>query len=162
MADVVSPMVRSQMMAGIRGKHTKPELQIRSALHSRGFRYRLHSKNLPGRPDIVLPKWQAVIFVHGCFWHGHHCHLYKLPSTRPRFWRNKIEGNKIVDCRASTALAEAGWRIALIWECALKGRTKLPFDDVMEQCVNWLEGGTRRLEIQGRQLLVPRHGLSAS
>src|SRR5262245_6595907 len=93
MADVVSPEVRSRMMSGIRGKNTKPEMVLRRGLHAEGFRFRLHGPALPGRPDLVFPKWSAVIFVHGCFWHRHNCRLFKWPSTKSRFWRAKLTGN---------------------------------------------------------------------
>lgn len=91
MADVVTPEKRSKMMSGIQGKNTKPELTIRKGLHALGFRYRLHGKTLPGKPDLVFPKYKAVIFIHGCFWHAHHCHLFKWPSTRVDFWQEKIQ-----------------------------------------------------------------------
>lgn len=149
MPDIVSSAVRSRMMAGIRGKNTKPELVVRSALHRRGFRYRLHSRNLPGRPDIVLPKRNAVIFVHGCFWHGHDCHLYRLPATRTDFWQAKITRNRAVDARAIKALREERWRVGLVWECALKGKVRLPIDRVADQCTRWLEGSKSFLEIRG-------------
>ncbi len=105
-------------MSGIRGKNTKPELLIRSELHKAGFRYRLHRKDLPGRPDLVFSRHRAVLFVHGCFWHQHDCHLFKWPSTRPEFWREKIEGNLERDRKQYAELQNAGWRIATIWECA--------------------------------------------
>ncbi|MCL4672510.1 MAG: DNA mismatch endonuclease Vsr [Sphingomonadaceae bacterium] len=120
MADVVAPDVRSRMMAGIRRTNTKPELMVRRALHARGFRYRLHARNLPGKPDIVLPKYRAVIFVNGCFWHGHNCHLFRWPKTREAFWREKIERNIAKDEAAISKLEALGWRVATIWECALK------------------------------------------
>ena len=97
MVDVVDTATRSRMMAGIRGTNTKPELLLRKGLHAQGFRFRLHSTGLPGKPDIVLPRHHAVVFAHGCFWHGHNCHLFKWPSTRPEFWQAKIERNREVD-----------------------------------------------------------------
>ena len=136
-------------MSGIRGKNTKPELFIRKALHARGFRYRLHC-DLPGKPDICLPKHRAVIFVHGCFWHGHDCHLFKWPSTRPEFWRAKIERNRAVDAAAEEALAEAGWRVAVVWECALKGRTSLPIGEVGDKLGEWLRESEDFLTIPTR------------
>lgn len=146
MADVVDPATRSRMMSGIRGKNTKPELLIRKALHARGFRYRLHC-DLPGKPDICLPRHRAVIFVHGCFWHGHDCHLFKWPSTRPEFWRAKIERNRAVDAAAEAVLLAAGWRVAVVWECALKGRNRKPLEDVISACAGWLTSDRPRLEI---------------
>lgn len=108
-------------MAGIRGKDTRPEMILRRGLHARGFRFRLHDRRLPGSPDLVFPGRRAVIFVHGCFWHGHGCHLFRLPATRQEFWRAKIEGNAARDALAEGALAADGWRVLSIWECALKG-----------------------------------------
>lgn len=150
MADIVPADVRSRMMAGIRGTNTKPEMLLRKGLHALGFRFRLHDRALPGKPDIVLPRYRAVIFAHGCFWHGHDCHLFKWPSTRPEFWQTKIARNREVDARSETALAGAGWRQAIVWECALKGRTRLPIDDVLAQCAEWLRSGEPQLEIRGR------------
>lgn len=150
MADVVDPATRSRMMAGIRGKNTKPELMIRKALHARGFRYRLHCK-LPGKPDLCLPKYKAVILVHGCFWHGHDCHLFRWPSTRPEFWREKIARNRAVDARAEEALLAKGWRVATVWECALKGRERLPLDEVIARCADWLRSDQPELTILGAE-----------
>ena len=136
------------MMSGIRGKNTKPELLIRKALHARGFRYRLHC-DLPGKPDICLPRHRAVIFVHGCFWHGHECHLFKWPATRPEFWRAKIGRNGEVDRAVESRLSDDRWRVAVIWECALKGRERLPLEDVISTCANWLRSDRMRLEVRG-------------
>lgn len=149
MTDIVTPKVRSRMMSGIRGKNTKPELIVRKALHRLGFRYRLHDRSLPGRPDLVLPKYQAVIFVHGCFWHGHNCHLFKWPSTRVQFWRNKIETNQAMDARSLKELANLGWRVGIIWECALKGRTKLARCELTHRTTNWLKGDAQSFEVGG-------------
>ncbi|WP_332659715.1 very short patch repair endonuclease [Brevundimonas sp.] len=148
MADVVDPATRSRMMSGIRGKNTRPELIIRKALHARGFRYRLHC-DLPGKPDICLPKHRAVIFVHGCFWHGHDCHLFKWPKTRPEFWEAKIGRNRQVDLAAESKLLDAGWRVATVWECALKGRERLSLEELTTRCADWLMSGQERLTIRG-------------
>lgn len=137
------------MMSGIRGKNTKPELMLRKALHARGFRYRIHCKDLPGNPDLCLPKYRAVIFVHGCFWHGHDCHLFKWPKTRPEFWAAKIARNCEVDRQAEAKLLEAGWRVATVWECALKGRERLSLDDIAACCADWLKAGPQRLTVRG-------------
>ena len=121
MADIVTTEVRSRMMRGIKGKNTKPEIQLRKQLFKAGFRYRLHSKDLPGKPDIVLPKWNAVIFVHGCFWHRHKdCPFATTPSTRPEFWQQKFDDNVRRDARNQEALILSGWRVAIVWECGLR------------------------------------------
>ncbi|MBX3445829.1 MAG: DNA mismatch endonuclease Vsr [Parvibaculaceae bacterium] len=150
MADVVSPDVRSRMMSGIRGKNTRPELAIRHGLHALGFRYRLHVKGLPGKPDIVLPKWQAVIFVHGCFWHGHGCHLFKWPKSREDFWRQKIETNRRNDAKAIAALRAQGWRVLVIWECALKGHKRHDVEVVISSTERWIRSGQKNREIGGK------------
>ena len=123
MADVVSQKVRSRMMSGIRGKNTKPEMAVRKALFASGFRFRLHRRDLPGAPDVVLPGRRVAVFVHGCFWHRHAgCRYAKLPSTRPDFWKAKLEGNAERDRRAIGALSAAGWRVLVVWECAIRDR----------------------------------------
>jgi DNA mismatch endonuclease (patch repair protein) len=139
------------MMSGIRGTNTRPEMLIRKGLHSRGFRYRLHDKKLPGKPDIVFPRFKAVILVHGCFWHGHDCHLFKWPSTRHEFWRDKIEGNAERDRIATNALEEAGWRVMIVWECALKGKLKKPLSRILDDIAGWLVGFEKKGEIRGGQ-----------
>jgi len=149
MADVVDRQTRSRMMSGIRGKNTKPELLIRKGLHARGFRFRLHDKLLPGKPDLVLPKYSAVIFVHGCFWHGHDCHLFKWPESRREFWRNKITRNKAKDAESYAILKKEGWYILTIWECALKGRTRRPQEQVLETAADWLVYGRKDRQIRG-------------
>jgi DNA mismatch endonuclease (patch repair protein) len=149
LADVVDAATRSRMMSGIRGKDTKPELMIRKALHSRGFRYRIHCKDLPGKPDLCLPKYRAVIFVHGCFWHGHDCHLFKWPKTRPEFWQAKIRRNREVDADSFECLAKSGWRLATIWECALKGKTRLQADDLVINLDHWLRSDVQHLVLKG-------------
>lgn len=149
MADVVDAATRSRMMAGIRGKDTRPEMILRRGLHSRGFRYRLHDRRLPGSPDLVFPGRRAVIFVHGCFWHGHGCHMFRLPATRREFWEAKIEGNRARDEAAEAALLADGWRVLTIWECALKGRERLPVDEVLDRAADWLTNGPIRETIAG-------------
>jgi DNA mismatch endonuclease (patch repair protein) len=139
MVDTVDAATRSRIMSGIRGRNTKPEILIRSLLHRRGFRFRLDARDLPGRPDIVLPRYRAVIFVHGCFWHGHDCHLFKWPQTRPEFWRDKISRNRANDARAQAALLDADWRVATVWECALRGANR-DLDGVLQRLVDWLHG----------------------
>src|SRR5688572_21376559 len=108
-------------MSRIRGSDTKLELLVRRALHARGFRYRLGGAGLPGRPDLVLPRHGVVVFVHGCFWHGHSCPLFRLPKTRPEFWQSKIGSNQRRDERVLEQLAQMGWRSLVVWECSLRG-----------------------------------------
>lgn len=134
-------------MSGIRGKDTRPEMLIRRRLHALGFRYRLHDKKLPGRPDLVLPKHKAVIFVHGCFWHGHGCALFKWPSSRPDFWRDKIGANMQRDFRAVSTLKEKGWRIAIVWECSL--RPKGAIERVVNKLETWIQSHDTATEIRG-------------
>lgn len=121
MADVHSKDVRSYNMSRIKGKDTKPEMLVRRFLHANGFRYKLHDKSLPGKPDIVLPKYRTVIFVHGCFWHGHKgCKYFVVPKTRTDWWLNKINSNIANDRKAIKALKKEGWKIIHLWECDLK------------------------------------------
>lgn len=139
------------MMAGIRGKDTAPEMLIRRGLHSRGFRFRLHAADLPGKPDLVFRGRYAVIFVHGCFWHGHDCHLFKWPRSRVDFWGEKISRNVSRDQAAIDTLLVAGWRVLTIWECALKGRERRPFDDVLDEAAEWLSSGIQQQSIRGER-----------
>lgn len=125
MVDRLTGEQRSRNMSRIRGKDTKPEMVIRRLLHGMGYRYRLHRRDLPGSPDIVLPKHRVAVFVHGCFWHGHGCHLFRWPATREEFWKAKIARNIERDAEALTALNAAGWRTLVVWECAVKGRGRL-------------------------------------
>lgn len=121
MTDTVSPEKRSLMMSAVRGKDTQPELRVRKALHAAGFRFRLHCKDLPGRPDVVLSKHKLVVFVHGCFWHGHsECRLAKIPATRPEFWAAKLKRNAQRDRNAINELRARGWRVLVIWQCYLQ------------------------------------------
>ena len=129
----ISPEIRSRMMAGIRGKNTRPEMTVRSFLHQRGIHFRLHGHGLPGKPDVVLPRWNAVVFVHGCFWHGHiGCRYFKLPKTREEFWKTKIHGNSRRDSVAVDLLREAGWRVAIIWECALRDEPAQALEELLQ------------------------------
>lgn len=141
-------------MAGIGSANTKPEMIIRTGLHALGRRYRLHVKGLPGKPDLVFPKHRAVIFVQGCFWHGHDCSLFRWPATRPDFWRNKIAGNIARDARVRTGLIDAGWRVLDVWECTLKGKTRQPVVDVLAQCVGFLDGDGRQASIGSGQAVT--------
>ena len=147
MTDIVDRQTRSRMMSGIKGSNTKPELLIRKALHKRGFRYRLHSKNLAGKPDIVLPKYKAVIFVNGCFWHKHDCHLFRWPKSRTEFWKKKITGNVKRDNRNARQLEEQGWRILTVWECSIKGKYRSPFELLIDSIESWLLHGSENRSI---------------
>ncbi|MBB3963684.1 very short patch repair endonuclease [Rhizobium metallidurans] len=138
MVDTLSPVARSERMARVRGKNTKPEMAVRSMLHNMGYRYRLHHADLPGRPDIVFGKRRKAIFVHGCFWHRHddpECRLARLPKTRLDFWVPKLTANAERDVRNQEALRTAGWKVLVVWECELryveqlKNKLRLFLDD---------------------------------
>jgi DNA mismatch endonuclease (patch repair protein) len=146
-ADIVDTATRSRMMAGIRGKDTKLEIRLRKSLHRQGFRYRLHVRDLPGKPDIVLPRYHAVIFVHGCFWHGHDCLLFKIPGTRRDFWRQKINRNRINDQASTEKLLAAGWRVCIVWECAVRGG-ETDIGLVSKQVGEWLIGNQNLKEFR--------------
>ncbi|MGA1806228.1 DNA mismatch endonuclease Vsr [Sphingobium sp. WW5] len=147
--DVHDAVTRSRNMAAIKGSHTKPELQIRKALHAAGLRYRLHVKDLPGKPDLVFPRFRAVIFVNGCFWHQHDCHLFKWPATREEFWHTKIARNVENDEWAIASLKAAGWRVAIIWECALKGKARIEFPTAMQRLIAWIQSDEQAITIRG-------------
>lgn len=135
MGDLLTPEKRSALMARIGPKNTKPELTVRRLLYAQGWRYRLHRKGLPGTPDIVFIRRKAVLFVHGCFWHGHSCKLGRLPKTRPEFWSEKIAGNRSRDTRKVDQLVEQGWRVMTVWQCGLKDA-----DRVLSEIETFLEG----------------------
>ena len=121
MADVHEPEIRSYNMSQIKGKDTKPEIMVRKFLFSKGFRYKLHDKKLPGKPDLVFPKYNSVLFVHGCFWHGHEgCKYFVVPKTRTEWWLDKINGNKMKDAENMALLNKKGWNVVTVWECELK------------------------------------------
>jgi DNA mismatch endonuclease (patch repair protein) len=149
MTDIVASTVRSSMMSGIRGVNTRPEIVVRHGLHRAGLRYRLHASRLPGKPDIVLTRWHTVVLVNGCFWHGHDCHLFRWPGSRKDFWKQKITRNRARDVEVRDALAAAGWRVLVIWECALKGREKRALEDVLNEASAWIRKGSRTHEIKG-------------
>lgn len=142
MTDIVDAPTRSRMMAGIRGADTKPEIAVRQYLHARGFRFRLHRRDLPGRPDVVLPKYGAVVFVHGCFWHRHSgCCFASTPATRPEFWKEKFAGNVARDRRNIDRLLELGWRICVIWECGLR-----QYPERLADLPRWITGSDAFME----------------
>ncbi|WP_422362471.1 very short patch repair endonuclease [Pyruvatibacter mobilis] len=121
-------------MAAIKGKDTKPELVVRRGLHARGLRFRLHSDQLPGRPDLVFPARRVALFVHGCFWHAHEgCQYFKLPQTDPDRWRRKLEGNRCRDIRNQSALIHLGWRVLVVWECELRSKPEVRLDELAQE-----------------------------
>ena len=132
--DRFSQEKRSKIMASIRSCDTQPEMLLRSLLHREGFRFRIHKKNLPGRPDVLLPKYDTAIFVNGCFWHNHHCKFGNIPGTRRQFWEKKLEKNKQRDKENAKALTKLGYRVAVVWECALKENA----EHVIQQLVFWI------------------------
>ena len=144
--DVLTLEQRRLVMSRIRGKDTKPEMILRRGLHGRGLRYRLHGSGIPGKPDMVFPRYRAVVFVHGCFWHGHGCSLFRWPKTRAAFWRTKINGNMERDRSALNALNADKWRALVVWECSLRGRHKRTLQDVLSR--------TEAFVRQSRQLLA--------
>ena len=139
-------------MAAIHATDTKPELKIRKALFARGYRYRLYSEKLPGKPDLVLPKYRTAIFIHGCFWHGHeNCYLYKKPRSHSAFWSEKIEQNRIRDRKVTAELLERGWRVLVIWKCSIKGRYRLSFDELISEVESFLHSERSYEEIRSRE-----------
>lgn len=149
MADVLTPEQRRLNMRGIRGQNTKPEMILRRGLHALGLRYQLHRRDLNGRPDLVFPGYRAVLFVHGCFWHGHQCHLFKVPATRTQFWINKISKNSVRDKEVTIALQKEGWRVVTIWECAVRGKERLDLRELFDKVVAFLRTRECSLEIEG-------------
>ncbi len=156
MADVHSSKTRSKNMRAIRQQDTAIELRVAQLLKERGFAYRVHDKNLPGRPDFVLLEQQAIIFVHGCFWH-HHCY-FKVPATRTKFWVGKINSNVERDNRYVRQLQESGWKVLIIWECALRNKLRLSGGDLQERLEEWLLAMDQSAEIDhnGIQHYRPR------
>lgn len=144
MVDIVDSKTRSRMMSAIRGKDTRPEMFLRRAMHTAGFRYRLHRKDLPGTPDMVFSRYRAVIFVHGCFWHRHPgCRFTSTPATRPDFWNAKFKRNVERDLANRKELTKAGWRVGIVWECTLKERRP---PDIVDAISAWLKSDKKFLE----------------
>lgn len=137
MADTLSPAERSERMSRIRGRDTRPELVLRRLLHAAGFRYRLHYARLPGRPDLVLPKYKAVIFIHGCFWHRHaSCRIANTPKSNVEFWTTKFQRNVARDAAVESTLRQEGWRVLVVWECSLT--TKERAAETAGRVASWL------------------------
>jgi len=144
--DVVDKQTRSRMMANIKGKNTRPEITIRSLLHRQGLRFRIHDKSLPGKPDLVLKKYKAVIFVHGCYWHRHeNCKLASMPKQNRTFWMKKFDANIYRDGVVYFKLKSLGWRTAIIWECAIRDKSNLPL--YINRLVCWLKSESEYIEI---------------
>ena len=151
MVDVLSERQRQYNMSRIRGRDTKPEMLIRQGLHARGFRFRLHVRELPGRPDLVFRRYGVAAFVNGCFWHGHDCDRFKWPKTREHFWREKIQKNRKRDATSVAALRSQGWRVLTVWECALRGPGRLNLDNLLTACATFLtDSDILQLEISSR------------
>lgn len=148
--DTVDEETRSRIMSAVGQKNTGPETFLRSALHKIGLRYRLHDRTLPGSPDLVFPKYHAVIFVHGCYWHSHGCYRSTIPKTRADFWNQKFDANRKRDAMNIDALLAGGWRVLIVWECALKGKTAIPTDEVAIAVRDWLHSTVELETIEGR------------
>lgn len=149
--DVLTPDQRNLNMRRIRGKDTKPELLLRRGLHLAGLRFRLHSTKLVGRPDLIFPRYGAVVLVHGCFWHGHDCPLFKLPATRPAFWHLKIRQNQMRDQSVVKSLIADGWRVLTVWECAVKGPRRFKSEQhIIDRCISFIKGKAVRGTIAGK------------
>lgn len=146
--DVVDKETRRRMMSGIRAKNTKPEMLVRKILFAAGYRFRLHRRDLPGVPDVVLPGHKVAIFVHGCFWHRHAgCGFATSPTTNAAFWHAKLSSNVERDTRTIGALKEAGWRVLVVWECATKGKSTEAVTDLAHSLSEWIEGDAPFCEI---------------
>lgn len=158
MVDVHSGIIRSKNMRAIRHRDTAIEQQVARLLSECGFSYRVQDKTLPGRPDFVLHEQRAIIFVHGCFWHHHHCYLFKVPATRTEFWMGKINSNVVRDNRYVQQLQQAGWKVLVIWECALRNKLRLSEQDLQERLEEWLLAMDQSAEIDhlGIQHYRPR------
>ena len=149
MTDTVSPEKRSDVMSRVGSKDTKPELLVRKGLHALGFRYRLHVKELPGKPDLVFRRYGSVIFVNGCFWHGHTCPRSRMPSSNTEYWNQKVARNVERDAKNRLSLLDEGWRVLTIWECALTGKWRLPLNRVIALTSAWLLSTESSCEIKG-------------
>jgi DNA mismatch endonuclease (patch repair protein) len=148
MADVVDPETRSRMMAGIASRNTKPEILVRRMLHKMGLRYRLHRKDLPGNPDLVLPRYNVAVLVNGCFWHGHECRLFKWPKSNRKFWKQKITANRIRDQQVRNELRALGWHVMIVWECSLRGKTEVQLTSLATRIECWIKAETKRIRIK--------------
>jgi DNA mismatch endonuclease, patch repair protein len=137
-------------MAGIKSRNTKPERRIRSQLHRLGYRFSLHPRSVPGRPDVALRKYRVAIHVHGCFWHGHDCSLYHLPDTRSQFWAEKAQANQRRDRIVTNDTLRSGWRHLTVWECAMRGKDQLGFDETIARITRWVQGTRKKGVIRSK------------
>lgn len=150
MVDRMTREQRSRCMSHIRARDTRPELAVRRVLHRMGFRFRLHRGTLPGRPDLVLPKWRRAVFVHGCFWHGHHgCGLFRWPGSNPDYWRAKISGNVERDRLAEGLLLASGWRVVTVWECSITGKRRMAPGDFADALAAAIRSDAPLVDIRG-------------
>lgn len=149
--DPHSPDQRRYNMSRIRSVDTKPEIIVRRALHAAGFRFRLYDKSLPGSPDLVLTRYRSVVFIHGCFWHGHGCSQFRLPATRAEFWESKISANRVRDQQSLRHLRANGWRTLVIWECALRGRGRLSSEELLHLCAAFFRSECAWQEVAGSE-----------
>jgi DNA mismatch endonuclease (patch repair protein) len=152
--DTVDSQTRSKIMARVGQKNTGAELKLRRALHRTGLRYTLHDRSLPGSPDIVFPRFKAVVFVHGCYWHSHGCHRSTVPKSRQEFWTGKFQANRSRDARNVKSLAETGWRVLTVWECTLMGKSACRTEHVANAVRAWLESSAAGGEIPDSLLHV--------
>jgi DNA mismatch endonuclease (patch repair protein) len=152
--DTVDKATRSYIMSRVGQKNTGPEILLRSSIHAVGLRYRLHDKTLPGSPDLVFPRFRAVAFVHGCYWHSHGCYRSSVPKSRREFWSHKFQTNRIRDERNVSLLLKSGWRVLIVWECALRGQTAKPSSAVAEVVKAWLESSDKVGDIAGMPVLA--------
>ena len=150
MAKAKVPMSRSENMSRVKSRDTKPEILVRRGLHARGFRFRVHRTDLPGRPDLVLPRWNAVMQIHGCYWHGHDC-LGRAPKTNTEYWGPKITRNRRRDVRNEAALRHAGWRVLIVWECCLVGKGRWEPTALIAAIEGWLRSKDGHTEFTGGQ-----------
>jgi DNA mismatch endonuclease, patch repair protein len=154
--DTVDRQTRSRIMASVGQKDTDAEMLLRRTLHKAGLRYRLHDRSLPGTPDMVFRRYNAVVFVHGCYWHAHGCYRSTAPKTRSTFWREKFAANRSRDDKNVGLLLERGWRVLTVWECALKGKTAPPSDALFLEIKGWLESHASNREIGGIDYAVDK------
>ncbi len=149
--DTVDKETRSRIMSRNRHRDTGPEIQLRSVLHRAGLRYRLYNKKLPGKPDLVFPRFRATVFVHGCYWHAHGCYRSSVPKSHQDYWKTKFSRNRERDVRNIALLRELNWRVMIIWECSVVGKNAMPSNELTETVCSWLHGSVKFVEVPGNQ-----------